>query len=289
MKGWLIYDEVGMGRNKWFAEQMVNTGRELGLELTCKILPTEGKEYRELDSSLKQEILDKSLQEICEEKPGFVIMRAIVPALTAVMEEQGIPVFNNAATAEIANDKWLTYCKALEWQIPVMETVPGDGEMALPMVIKVVSGHGGSQVYMASDEAQKAGILDMLKARGLGPEDIILQKVCSHPGRDRRVYMMGDRVYEVVERSSEQDFRSNFLLGGNIALAEASKEQQEVIACLYEKLHFDLVGVDFIVHDGKWILNEIEDVVGTRMIYQLTDRDVVRDYLVYIRERLRAV
>ena len=51
---------------------------------------------------------------------------------------------------------------------------------------------------------------------------------------------------------------------------------------LREALDFDFVGVDFIRHDGRWVLNEIEDVVGTRMIYALTDIDAADKYIDYI-------
>ena len=44
----------------------------------------------------------------------------------------------------------------------------------------------------------------------------------------------------------------------------------------------DLVGIDFIFHRGKTYLNEIEDAVGTRMLYQFTDFDPVDLYMQHI-------
>ena len=40
------------------------------------------------------------------------------------------------------------------------------------------------------------------------------------------------------------------------------------------------VGIDFILDDNnKFIFNEIEDVVGSRMLYQVSDIDIVDLYL----------
>ena len=39
------------------------------------------------------------------------------------------------------------------------------------------------------------------------------------------------------------------------------------------------VGIDFIVDKGNWIVNEMEDPVGTRMLYQTSSKNVVSDYV----------
>jgi glutathione synthase/RimK-type ligase-like ATP-grasp enzyme len=44
----------------------------------------------------------------------------------------------------------------------------------------------------------------------------------------------------------------------------------------------DFIGVDFVFGDGNVYLNEIEDVVGTRMLYSLTELDPARMYMEYI-------
>jgi hypothetical protein len=44
--------------------------------------------------------------------------------------------------------------------------------------------------------------------------------------------------------------------------------------------------VDFLFHQGRLLFNEIEDAVGTRMLYALGERDIVRDYLAFILNKL---
>ena len=303
-KGWLIYDEAGWARNKWFAEHLTECAPKCGLELELKILPTEGQEWREAGAALKDSILQHIINNWEQNvAPDFTIVRVIAPELSEVLEAKGVRVFNNALTARVANNKWMTYEKALQWELPMLKTqlvreeygcdanvkcggLSGD-MLPYPMVIKAVAGHGGSQVYWAEDAAQQEKILQELYGQGLTTQEIILQKPCSEPGRDMRVYVLGDEIYQAVLRSSDRDFRSNFSLGGEIALTEVTDEQRMIIERLHQKLQFDFVGIDFIFHKGQWILNEIEDVVGTRMLYRLTDRDVVQDYLAYIAAKLR--
>jgi gamma-F420-2:alpha-L-glutamate ligase len=50
---------------------------------------------------------------------------------------------------------------------------------------------------------------------------------------------------------------------------------------------FGLVGIDFIfAEDGSLMLNEIEDVVGSRTLSALSDMNIVREYLTFIKERI---
>ena len=47
----------------------------------------------------------------------------------------------------------------------------------------------------------------------------------------------------------------------------------------------DYIGVDFIKDHGKWIVNEVEDAAGARMLYSLTDLDIAEMYMSHICEK----
>ena len=41
-----------------------------------------------------------------------------------------------------------------------------------------------------------------------------------------------------------------------------------------------MAGMDFIVDSaGNLVFNEVEEMVGCRMLYQYTDLDIVKDYI----------
>ena len=98
---------------------------------------------------------------------------------------------------------------------------------------------------------------------------------------------MGGSVVAATKRTSKVDFRSNFSLGGNAELDTPTAEMLSVIERLRNALHFDFVGIDFIRHNSEWALNEIEDVVGTRMLYSLTDIDAAEVYIRYVIDKVK--
>ena len=56
----------------------------------------------------------------------------------------------------------------------------------------------------------------------------------------------------------------------------------DIIRRILPELLPDFVGIDFVFGREGVYLNEIEDVVGTRMLYELTDLDPARMYMEYI-------
>ena len=47
-----------------------------------------------------------------------------------------------------------------------------------------------------------------------------------------------------------------------------------ILNILFKNYNFGFVGIDFIINDGHYILNEIEDLVGCRMLYLKWDKDI---------------
>ena len=268
MKGVLIYDSVGKARNEWFISRLTESAEALGhvLELV---------------------VCDGDYEP--EEKPDFAIVRTINPRINEHLERLGVPTFNNARTSRIANDKWQTYLFATELGIPVMATKkPMDEEGAAasfpyPFIVKAVDGHGGSEVFSVEDEEECREVVSRL-----GTDRIITQQRCSEVGVDMRVYMLGGEILAAAKRTSHSDFRSNFSLGGSAEIVEVPEEIRDILKAVYGSLKCDFVGVDFIRHGGKWILNEIEDVVGTRMLYSLTDMDAAKIYVEHVIKKLES-
>ena len=263
MRGLLIYDRAGEARNKWFIERLTEAAKDRG----C---------------ALELVIYEDGIEKVLSPLPDFAIVRTIHPQLNKKLEELGVPTYNNSATSSVANDKWQTYLLAKEFGIEVMDTslVINDSDvesLTYPVVIKAVDGHGGSEVFLAKNRAECKQALSLLRDKC-----VIAQSVCDEPGIDMRVYVMGNEVLAATKRTSRSDFRSNFSLGGSAELDIPTDDMIKTINKLRDRLGFDFVGVDFIRHNGRWVLNEIEDVVGTRMLYSLTDIDAADKYVEYI-------
>ena len=267
MTGWILYDEQGAKRNEWFITSFLQTAKRYNIDLLLKVVS---------GLSDVEKLAKDSL-------PDFAIVRTIAPQINRFLEERGVSVFNNYQTARVANDKWLTYTLCQSLYLPTMQTQLLSSPLSLdfPFVIKSLDGHGGKEVFLIEDRQvfdEKLPLVDK--------DNFLAQEFCSSPGKDMRVYVLGDEVLCGVLRQSDNDFRSNFSLGGKASVCEVSPKQKEIIKTLRSALHFDLVGIDFILHNGEWVLNEIEDVVGTRMLYHCTDMDIVDLYLRYILSHL---
>lgn len=264
MKGLLFYDSEGKRRNEWFINRLIECAKERGHDLKLVIHPDE------TDEALGDHI-------------DFAIVRTICPHLNVKMAHNYIYTFNNYLTSYIANDKWKTYLIAGKLGIPVMDTYTvASAEEAVdalpfPFVLKTVDGHGGSEVFLVNNAEECKQTMSSLTNRS-----VIAQKMCDEPGVDVRVYVMGKEIIAAAKRTSKSDFRSNFSLGGEAELVTPTEDMLWAIDKLREALCFDFVGIDFIRHMGRWVLNEIEDVVGTRMIYALTDIDAADRYIDYI-------
>ena len=266
MTGWLVYSPDGYALNRWFADRLVEQAAARGLTLELQLIA-------------KGEGLPSATL------PDFVVMRTIRPDLSAALEARGVRVFNNAATARVANDKWATFQLARELDLPVLNTVVftwPERPLGYPCVVKTPDGHGGSEVFFVRNDREMEEVVEKT-----GKRTFIAQPLCDEPGIDLRVYVLGGEPLAAVRRTSQTDFRSNFKLGGSVAAERPSPEMIGIVRRLHDRLACDFVGVDFIRHGGRWILNEIEDVVGTRMLYATTNLDAARLLVEHIVTRMQ--
>lgn len=260
-KGILFYTETDANLNKWFISHITEEAKELGADIELCIYDGTPKPFADAD---------------------FCINRTRFSYISEDFEQKGIRSFNNSRTIKTANDKWLTFKLCQKLGIPVMETKIADDfeNVKFPFVLKSRNGHGGSEVLLIENDEQ------LKNAEFNNQSGYIMQNVCSDRGIDVRVYTLGGKAVATVKRTSENDFRSNFSLGGKVELFTPEKEQLLMIEKLQSELNTDYAGFDFIMHNGKWVLNEIEDAVGARMLYSLCDSDIIRDYAKYIAERI---
>jgi glutathione synthase/RimK-type ligase-like ATP-grasp enzyme len=145
-----------------------------------------------------------------------------------------------------------------------------------PCVVKSAYGHGGNEVFLVNNRDEYNAVK---------MEDAVIQRVCDTPGRDLRVYVMGREIIAAMLRVSRNDFRGNYSLGGQAFVRNLSAEETGIVNKITALFDFGLAGVDFIFNRGKPVLNEIEDVVGARMLYAKTDINVVEKYLKFIISR----
>lgn len=269
MTGWLVYEKDNVTRNQFFVDRWMQAAVSSGVSL--RLVTTDLVRMGAAGGTL-------FLADAEGNTPDFVVMRAQYQLLSEHAEKMGIPVYNNARVSAICNDKRRTH-QLLFGLVPMMDTAFVLPETKVcpfpfPAVVKASHACGGRQVYLVqNDDAFREALL------ALAPDSAVVQPVCDTPGRDVRVYVLGNQIVGTMLRYSQGDFRSNVGLGGGSRPYDMDDTLAGYVSQIQELFRFGLVGVDFLFDHGRLLFNEIEDAVGTRMLYMHTNRDIAKEYL----------
>ena len=81
-------------------------------------------------------------------------------------------------------------------------------------------------------------------------------------------------------RTAAQGVVSNFKRGGSVALHSLTPQERALAQAVIDRFSsagapLTLAGVDLMNDRGRPVVNEVEDVVGSRMLYQTSDIDIV--------------
>lgn len=267
MRGWLIYEEQNIQRNQAFIGFFMAAAGKRNVSL--QLITT-----KEIALGVKN-----GIPFLCPEKPDFAVVRCMRSDLSRHLEAMGVKVFNCAKVSEICNDKQKTHAFFVQHGLPCLDTAfvrldcpvhPFD----YPVVVKASGGCGGRQVYLCANETEYQEKLALI-----APDTAVVQPLCDTPGRDIRAYVLGGKMIQAMERYSDGDFRSNFGLRGLARPASLTPEMAAYVEKIISILPLSLAGIDFVFHQGKPYLNEIEDAVGTRMLYQYTSIQIVEEYM----------
>lgn len=269
MNIWIIYDKEDYDKNKLYFKMHVERGKKHNITFTLVF---------------SDEITYKNL-------PDIAIMRSRDYKITEKLELLGVKVCNNSYVSRLCNNKWSTYELVKKLDIPVVFTkliAIGTSINTLNniadkknKVIKTVDGHGGNEVYLLEN---------FINERKSIEKDMVLQLLVEGEGKDLRVYVVDNKIVSSVLRTATDGFKSNYSLGGKIEQYNLSKDEEEIVykiidlfrenTCKYSVSGLFYVGIDFIIDkDNQLIFNEIEDVVGSRMLYNTSDIDIV-DYTI---------
>ena len=215
----------------------------------------------------------------------YAIYRGRNSNISLDLEKHNVRVFNNSFTNKIANDKYLTYLFANEHGFKTIESnkIPF-AKAHFPQIMKSTSGHGGSEVFLIRDKNEQEKIV-----KDYPNKTFIYQDFVENDG-DLRVYLIGQKVIAGVLRQNKQEFRHNYSLGGKVCLVEADEQTRKTAISLAKLLKSDFIGIDFLkTKDGAFLLSEIEDPVGSRMLYSLSNIDILGIFINYLKQTMRRI
>ena len=292
---YIIYYDEEANKNSGFIDMLKSECRKYDIAL----------EYISFE---KVNLMSESSFENKFKKIFFVINRTREYKLSLRFEKINVKVFHSSKITELGNNKYKTYCYLKEyfernknepqgeWIAHTVLVKADDLNNVLndyigkDYVIKSVDGHGGSHVFSLNDDGTKLGSYrknrDNAKNniyKALQGHDCVLQKRIDSDSNDIRVYIVFGKIYAAVLRHGNDGFKSNFSLGGSVEEYFPDEEQKKIIEKFIEAFgaeQLSMAGIDFILtRDGNLIFNELEEMVGSRMLYNCSKHDIVREYV----------
>lgn len=217
--------------------------------------------------------------------------------LGAMIETQGIPVFNKPRSIEICDDKLLTIIALSGKSVKVPKTfsaplcftkgakVDENGvqkiidELSLPLVAKKSFSSLGKGVFLINTKQE---LIDFINQNSFEPK-IYQEFISSSYGRDIRIICIGKKYYSAMERYSESDFRSNSALGGKAKKVSPAKEYIEIAEKVANVLDLDYMGIDLLIgKDGEPIVCEVNSNAFFSTMDEVCGVNVAKAYAEYI-------
>lgn len=277
--GWIIYSEHFLNKNIPYINWYVEEAEKLGVKL--ELILKEGLAIGVINNSISIQYAIKKVG-----KPDFVIMRERDPLLSRQLEQAGVKVFNNSKVSEICNDKANTHQYLAGKNVKMLDTVFANAShirylpkgMSFPLMVKEVDGNDSKNVVKVNTVAEL-----MQACSQLGQSNIIVQQLAPTMGQEIRIWLLGGEIIGSVLRTATDGFNASYSRGANVTRYDLGDAEKETVHQIASHINADFLALDFFFGEsGELILNEIEEVAGSRTLSLVSDYNVAENYLKYI-------
>ena len=186
-----------------------------------------------------------------------------LPALAA-LADRGVVVLNESRPLLTAHDKLSTARVLARAGVPHPVTrlvLPGRPFPAMrpPVVVKPRFGSWGRDVLLCvSDEALVLALADVSERAWFAAHGAIIQELVPPRGFDVRVIVAAGEVVGAIERrAAPGEWRTNIALGGTRKAYDPDPEVVTFARAAALASGLDLVGVDLLPCDGRWVVLEL--------------------------------
>ncbi len=150
-----------------------------------------------------------------------------------------------------------------------------------PLIIKSKVGSLGTGIYKVNTEQELNNIMASYNLLDNNYQYLI-QEYITEANVDYRVMVLGGKISYVLKREAqENEFRSNYNLGSNVSIVEVNKDIQELVDKVYNKFKLNVMGIDLIKKENKYIVCEINSNPGFKG-YDSLGNNFVEDFTNYL-------
>lgn len=282
MKLWIIYSKTVLSPTKsnalsWMLEEAKK------LDFDAEIIFSEDL-YIQTSNTLEVYHQGQMIN-----KPDLVLMRCYDLPLIEHLELMEVKVYNTHSALRDCMDKFKTHQLLVSAGIPTPKTLKSAGvidyhylieTLGLPFIIKNNKGSRGTQVYLIHSEIEYTIALKNCS------EPIYQAYINSSYGQDIRVHVIGGEFITCLLRKSEDDFKSNFSLGGQALPYEANDQIKKLAIESAKALNLDFAGIDILIDDQGYTICEVNGIPGFRTVGLTSKVNIPELMLTYIRSKI---
>jgi len=207
-------------------------------------------------------------------KVDFMINRTRNYNISLIFELNKIRVFNNSEITLIGNNKLAGYQYANKINIEFPEIFVSRNNIS-SIISKPIYGHGGNEIKLESDIISEYN------------NKYLYQQFVGNLIGDVRFYIINNQIVHAILRTNNSSFLSNYSKGGDFCLYKYNDTQKKIVEKFIRNLKIDYAGVDFLLtKDNNIIFNEVEDVVGSRMLSELGINNTTELFMKHIKANI---
>ncbi|MEB3780233.1 MAG: lysine biosynthesis protein LysX [Desulfurococcales archaeon] len=214
----------------------------------------------------------------------------------SVVESWSVRVVNTTSSLYATGDKIWTHSLLARHGVPMPETyvvysleaaLEAASRLGYPVVVKPVRGSWGRLVSRADDEEDLRTIIEHREAMGVDYRVYYVQEYIRKPGRDLRVFCIGDSVPAGIVRESSH-WITNTARGAKSSPLKPDEELVDLTLRSCEGVGVEVGGVD-IVEDPErgYLVLEVNGVPEYKNTVRVTGVDMSSLILEYLRSESR--
>ena len=168
--------------------------------------------------------------------------------------------------------------RSLGKEVKHLELFDKKDNLSFPFVVKDPTSKGGKDVFLVESKEELENIYS---------ENMILQRFLPNAD-DIRTYIIGNEIIMSLKRVSNSGFKANYKINHKAEIYNLNEDELNLIKTVLNKFQFDYVGIDILKNEstGEFYFSEIEDSVGARAVYDISDIDIIGMYVEYIVKQL---
>ena len=195
-----------------------------------------------------------------------------------LLETNNIRSFNSVKASFTANNKWATYQKLRQANIPQPKTsLTPDFEF--PYICKATFGSLGNNIKLVTskDEASPVAV-----------PHIFQEYIAESAGKSTRVIMVNKKPVAWYSLVNTKSFKSNFSKGGVGHTCTLTPEMEDLCIRTAECLNLDYCGIDLLYSNRGWLVLEVNSKPGLKGIETFTGINVAKFFAEHVVNTLRA-